>query len=73
MGRIEGSLLIPLRELPRKIDELDADRPLVVYCHLGMRSLHAVQLLRSRGFRGAVSLRGGIDAWNREAAAGARR
>jgi rhodanese-related sulfurtransferase len=31
-----------------------------------MRSLQAVRLLRSRGFAGAVSLRGGIDAWSRE-------
>jgi len=66
IARIEGAQLIPLRELPQRLDELDPSQPLVVHCHHGMRSLQAVRLLRSRGFERAVSLRGGIDAWSRE-------
>jgi molybdopterin/thiamine biosynthesis adenylyltransferase/rhodanese-related sulfurtransferase len=66
IARIPGSTLIPLGELPQRLAELDPERPLAVYCHHGIRSLHAVRLLRSRGFVGAVSLRGGIDAWSRE-------
>ena len=66
IARIPGSALIPLGELPQRLAELDPERPLVVHCHHGMRSLQAVRLLRSRGFAGALSLRGGIDAWSRE-------
>ena len=71
MGRIEGSVLIPLRELPHRLGELDAERPLVVHCHVGLRSLQAVALLRARGFDKAVSLRGGLEAWTRQAGPGA--
>ena len=66
IARIPGATLIPLRELPQRLAELDPERPLVVHCHHGIRSLQAVRLLRARGFAGAVSLRGGIDAWSRE-------
>lgn len=60
---LEGSTLIPLRELPRRLTELDPRRDLVVLCHHGARSLQAVELLRGAGFSRARSLAGGIDAW----------
>ena len=66
IARIPGAVLIPLRSLPARLAELDSSRPLVVYCHHGLRSLHAVELLRGSGFARATSLRGGIDAWSRE-------
>jgi adenylyltransferase/sulfurtransferase len=66
VATIEGARLVPLRELPQRLGELDPSRPLVVYCHHGMRSLHAVQLLRSQGFQRARSMAGGIDAWSCE-------
>jgi rhodanese-related sulfurtransferase len=65
VASLAGARLIPLRELPHRLRELDPGRPLVVFCHHGMRSLQAVHLLRARGFPRAVSLRGGIDAWSR--------
>ena len=64
--KLPGATFIPLRELPRRLGELDPARPLVVHCHHGIRSLQAVHLLRSRGFGQARSLAGGIDAWSRE-------
>ncbi len=65
-ANIEGTL-IPLDELPHRIDELDEhkDRKLVVYCRSGGRSAQAVRFLRSMGFD-ALNLRGGIAAWSRE-------
>ncbi len=64
MARIEGGTLIPLRELPDRLDELERNREIVVYCHSGVRSAHAAQLLRSAGFDKAANLAGGIDAWS---------
>ena len=64
-ARIEGALLIPLNELPGRAAELPKDVPVVVMCHHGMRSAHAVHHLREAGFD-AVNLSGGIDAWSRE-------
>ncbi|MDX2122507.1 MAG: molybdopterin-synthase adenylyltransferase MoeB [Gemmatimonadota bacterium] len=63
---LEGSHLIPLRELPARLAELTAHREIVALCHHGMRSLQAVELLRGAGFGGARSLAGGIDAWAAE-------
>ena len=66
IARLPGAVLIPLGSLPARLAEIDSSRPLVVYCHHGLRSLHAVELLRGSGFARALSLRGGIDAWSRE-------
>lgn len=64
-ARIEGAVLIPLNELPGRLAELPSGRPIVVMCHHGMRSAHAVHHLREAG-RDAVNLAGGIDSWSRE-------
>lgn len=62
------SRLIPLHELPDRLEELGAwkDREFVVYCHHGVRSAHAVAWLRTQGFHGARNLAGGIDRWSLE-------
>jgi len=64
--RIENSKLIPLGELRRRIGELDPSAETVVYCHTGVRSARAVDLLASEGFRRVRNLKGGINAWARE-------
>ena len=64
MCRIEGSQLIPLGELERRIDELPRQGTLVLQCHSGGRSEHAVRILQEAGFENAVNLQGGIDAWS---------
>ena len=63
--RIEGSRLIPLSQLPARLGELDPDRPTVVICHHGVRSLRAAAYLEHCGFGDVVNLNGGIDAWAR--------
>ena len=60
---IEGTTLIPMGELERRVGELSAEKDTVVYCHSGIRSARAVNFLKSRGFKKAVNLKGGIDAW----------
>ena len=62
---IGDDLLIPMGELPQRVGELagrEADR-IVVYCHLGGRSLRVAMWLRQQGFSRAQSLVGGIDHW----------
>jgi rhodanese-related sulfurtransferase len=60
------SRLIPLNELPARANELAdlRDREVVVYCHHGIRSLHAIGYLESVGFTKLANLTGGIDAWS---------
>jgi molybdopterin/thiamine biosynthesis adenylyltransferase/rhodanese-related sulfurtransferase len=63
IARIDNARLIPLRDLPHRMDELDRGAYTVVHCHTGMRSAQAVQLLRGAGFTKVFNLEGGIDAW----------
>ncbi|MBC6613084.1 rhodanese [Hymenobacter sp. BT507] len=65
--RIEGSHLIPLGELPRRTAEIATDRPVVLICHHGVRSMQALAFLQHRhGLSNLLNLKGGIDAWSRE-------
>jgi rhodanese-related sulfurtransferase len=61
--RIPGSVHIPLGEIPGRLHELDPDKEIAVYCHLGVRSLHVANFLEQRDFAHVASLAGGIDAW----------
>ena len=63
--RFDDSLLMPLQMLPRRFEELDPDAEIVVYCHHGHRSAHAVDFLRRMGFKRSFNLDGGIDAWSK--------
>lgn len=64
LARLPGAVLIPLGELVARAGELDPHRPVAIYCHHGVRSLHALALLRRMGFAEVVHLAGGIDAYS---------
>lgn len=62
-GRIEGSVHIPLAELPRRLGEIPTGRPVVVHCAGGYRSSVAASLLRSAGGSDVSDLIGGYTAY----------
>ncbi len=62
--RLPNSQVIPLRQIPTAIDELDKEALTVVHCHHGSRSAQAVMFMRQHGFSRATNLEGGIDAWS---------
>lgn len=66
--RIEGSRLIPMSEVPSRVDEIEefCGKRIVVHCHHGVRSLSVVRWLRANGFSTSQSMAGGIDAWSVE-------
>jgi rhodanese-related sulfurtransferase len=68
IARLPNSVLIPLGQIPARLAELKAwaDEHIVVYCHHGIRSLHALNYLQQTGFTNLSNLTGGIDAWSRE-------
>ncbi len=62
-----GGTLIPLGELPGRMDELSEhqnDERIVVHCRSGGRSAQAVEMLHAAGYTNAVNLAGGIHAWS---------
>jgi rhodanese-related sulfurtransferase len=66
--RLEGTQLMPIREIQSRASELEPHRDwrIVVHCHHGGRSRRVVDWLRQSGFAKAQNLTGGIDAWARE-------
>ena len=62
-GHIPDSVLIPLNQIPQRLQELDFDKEIVVICHHGQRSMQAANFLSQVGFKQISNLVGGIDAW----------
>ena len=58
-----GGHLIPLNDLPKRVNELDSSREIVAHCKMGGRSAKAVDFLRQAGFTKVKNLTGGINAW----------
>jgi rhodanese-related sulfurtransferase len=63
---IDGSRLLPMRQVPGALAELVPDRPVVVICHHGIRSQQVARFLEQQGFSQVYNLRGGVDAWARD-------
>jgi len=66
-ARIDGAELIPMRSVPQALSSLESEeRPIIVFCHHGMRSLQVVSWLREQGVENCTSMAGGIDRWSLE-------
>lgn len=62
---IPNSILIPLNELPRRIDEIAQykETPVLVYCKAGIRSAMACKFMATQGFKQLINLADGILGW----------
>lgn len=59
-----GGILIPLDEIMGRATEIPTDKPVVVYCHRGIRSQIAIQRLEGRfGITNLLNLQGGLEKW----------
>jgi rhodanese-related sulfurtransferase len=67
LGHLENSILIPIKELEKRVEELEQydDRTIIVYCSHGIRSARAAKFLTKEGFT-VFSLMGGLTKWNRD-------
>jgi rhodanese-related sulfurtransferase len=71
--RLPNAVHIPIEEIELRVQELNADDPIVVYCHQGVRSAAVAEYLRSLGFKDVQNLAGGVDLWARTVDSGMRR
>jgi hydroxyacylglutathione hydrolase len=62
-GHLPGARYLFLGELPRKLKDLNPDKPVVVYCASGYRSSLAASLLQANGFRNVQNVPGSYAAW----------
>lgn len=60
---IPGATLIPLGQLPSRLSEVPADKPVVVVCRSGNRSQQGRDILRNAGFGQVTSMAGGVNEW----------
>jgi len=61
--RLENATHIPVDEIELRVDELNREDEIVVYCHHGVRSAAVANYLRQLGYAKAVNLAGGLDHW----------
>jgi rhodanese-related sulfurtransferase len=64
-ARIAGARLVPMREVPARLAEIDPRKDVVAICHHGSRSAHVALFLEKNGYEKVHNLVGGIDAWSR--------
>ena len=60
---LDDAVLIPMMQLPARTEETfhDRSRPIIVYCHHGIRSVQAAAFLEHLGYEAVYNLTGGID------------
>ena len=64
IGHIPYARLIPLGDLPKRVNELNSADEIVAHCKSGMRSAKAVDFLKQAGFKKVKNMKGGILAWS---------
>jgi adenylyltransferase/sulfurtransferase len=61
-----GARLIPMNDVPRRLDEIDRNREIVVHCQIGGRSQRVAEYLKKNGYERVSNLAGGIRAWSEQ-------
>ena len=61
---IDGTLNIPMGDIPARYNEVPDDRPVVVMCHHGIRSMQVVIWLQKHDYDNVINMAGGIEAWS---------
>jgi rhodanese-related sulfurtransferase len=57
---------IPMNDIPARLAEIDAARPVACLCHHGSRSQRVAMFLAGNGFERLANIAGGINAWSGE-------
>jgi adenylyltransferase/sulfurtransferase len=71
--RLPNAVHIPIEEIEARVEELNPEDDIVVYCHQGVRSAAVAEFLRASGFKSVQNLAGGLDLWARSVDPGMRR
>ena len=66
ISKIQGSIHIPMNDVPLRLDELNKEKEIVVQCKSGKRSAKVCEFLLNNNFSNVKNLKGGIIAWSEE-------
>ena len=61
-AHVPGAELVPMHQVPGRMDDFDRDRPVLLICHSGHRSAAVAEFLSAQGYD-AVNVVGGTAAW----------
>ena len=64
-AKLPGTVLIPIGEFERRINEVPKNKPILVYCAVGSRSKPVAELLTQRGYKEVYHMTDGIIGWYR--------
>ena len=64
-AKLTGSVLIPIDEFERRVNEVPKNRPVLVYCAVGSRSKPVANYLARRGNKEVYNMTDGIVGWYR--------
>ena len=64
LGSIEGAVNIPLDELRGRLDEIPADKEIIIFCAVGLRGYLALKILTGRGFKNVKNISGGYKTYS---------
>ncbi|MBB6176895.1 rhodanese-related sulfurtransferase [Anoxybacillus tengchongensis] len=65
-GHIPGAILLPLQQLPDRMNELNKNKTYIIVCRSGNRSAQASELLVKEGFTNIYNMTGGMNEWKGE-------
>jgi rhodanese-related sulfurtransferase len=65
-GHLDGAFLIPVDEIKKRVAEIPRNKPVIVYCKTGVRSLEAANILIKSGFKAVYDMKGGITEWQKK-------
>lgn len=66
VSQLPGAVNIPFGQLASRLDALNPDQEIILFCRTGARSSRALEILAGAGFRHLHNLYGGINAWSRD-------
>lgn len=64
LGSIPGAVNIPHTEIRSRLSDIPKDRPVLVFCAIGIRGYLAERILRQHGFTDVYNLTGGYKTWH---------
>ena len=63
ISKLDEAIHIPMNDLPKRLDELNAETDYVIMCRTGVRSAQICEFLANQNFRSVANLTGGINEW----------
>jgi rhodanese-related sulfurtransferase len=62
-GHIPDVTLMPMGEVPERLNDIPTDKTVIAYCRSGNRSGQVMQFLQQHGYENVHNMEGGIIAW----------